>query len=44
MVLVKNVKFLHRFFRGKIGRQILIGDLQESKLAFLDYKSFHLRK
>ena len=43
MVLVKNVKFLHPFFLGKIGLQELVfGTVLERKEAILDYKNVDL--
>ena len=42
MVLVKNVKFLHTFFLGKIGSQEVFGAVLDRKEAILDYKNIDL--
>ena len=42
MVLVKNVKFLHPFFLGKIGLQQVFGAVLDRKEAILDYKNIDL--
>ena len=42
MVLVKNVKFLHPFFLGKIGLQEVFGAVLDRKEAILDYKNIDL--
>ena len=42
MVLVKNAKFLHPFFLGKIGLQEVFGAVLDRKEAILDYKNIDL--
>ena len=42
MVFVKNVKFLHPFFLGKISLQEVLGAVLERKESILDYKNINL--
>ena len=44
MVLVKNVKFLHPFFLGKIGLEKLFGAILDRKEAILDYNNINLTR
>ena len=44
MVLVKNVKFLHPFFSGKIGLEKLFGAILDRKEAILDYNNINLTR
>ena len=45
MVLVKNLKFLHFFFLGKVSREKVFGEVlvTVTKLACLDYKNINIR-
>ena len=42
MVLVKNVKFLHPFFLGKIGVEKVFGAILDRKEAILDYQASYI--
>ena len=44
MVLVKNVKFLHPFFLGKIGVEKVFGAILDRKEAILDYNNINLTR
>ena len=39
MVLMKNLKFLYRFFEGKFGLEKVFGDVIYNKLAFLHHRT-----
>ena len=36
MILVKNLKFIHRFFLNKGAQEKLFGDVSDRKLTLLD--------
>ena len=38
MILVKNLKFIHRFFLNKVAQEKLFGDISDRKLTLLNYK------
>ena len=42
MVLVKNVKFLHPFFLGKIGVEKVFGAILDRKEAIIDYQASYI--
>ena len=44
MVLVKNLKFFHVFFFGKINHQNVFDIILASQKSFLDYKKQKVKK
>ena len=44
MALVKNFKFMYRWFLGKFGLEKVFGDFLDRKQAVLDHKNTDLKK
>ena len=40
MILVKNLKFIHRFFLKKVAQEKLFGVVSDRKLTLLDVAKF----
>ena len=39
MILVKKLKFIHRFFLNKVAQEKMFGGVLDRKFALLDYKN-----